>query len=182
MPVNRWIATISFAVLACSAAGGVAHAHGDLLQARPAADSTVRKTPEHVALHLAEEPAERSIVTVTDGCARDVTGDIYVADQTLHALVKNKSQPGDWQVTYRVVSAEDGHLTKGGYQFRVKGTPDCDADATGNEAGEEDEVAQGDVPLDDAPAGGGFPLVPALIGGGIVVALAFAVRVVSART
>jgi len=180
---KRSIALGLFIALGCSVTGGAAHAHGDLLSSRPADGSTIRKPPEHVALHLAEEPAKRSVVTVTDGCARDVTGDIYAADQTLHALVAKKAQPGDWQVTYRVVSAEDGHLSKGGYTFTVKGNADCSAETTGNEEGQEDEVAQGGgAPVGaPAPVGREFPIVAALIGGAIVVALAFAVRVASAR-
>ncbi len=85
-------------------------------------------------------------------------------------------------MTYRVISAEDGHFTRGEFAFRVAGKRDCAADEIGT-PGPRATFGDGAAADDRTPPTepGGVPVVPVLLGGGAILVLAVAVRLFSSR-
>lgn len=162
------------AVVALLALAGPAHAHGDLQATDPGLDAKVAKAPDSVAITFTEAPTAQAVLKVRDGCKRDVTQGIEVTDATATVRVA-LGQPGRWEVSYRVISALDGHETKGSYGFTVAGRRDCTPDKPTPGPGAEETLA---APTDDAgePSGSGAPVVPIAIGAVVLIALAFLVR------
>ena len=161
-----------------------AGAHGELQETRPPQGATRDQPPRHIRITFTEAPTEDSVVKVTDGCGRDVVREQYLEDRTKHVFIRaGRAVPGEWTVSYRVLSAEDGHQTRGSYGLTVTGETDCsepqaapdpEPDDAG-ETGEDDpQVAPGSPTGDGAD---GFPIVPALIGAGILIGLATLVRI-----
>lgn len=155
---------------------GVASAHADLRGASPEDGSTVGKVPLEITVTLTEAPAEGATVKATDGCKKKLPAVVSVEGNDMVLSVRG-GQPGRWKVSYRAVSAVDGHRTRGAFGFRVSGSKDC------NTATEDD-------PADDIDAGGGPGIIEnpdppdegtswwVWVGGGtlILVAAAFALR------
>jgi methionine-rich copper-binding protein CopC len=161
----------------------IAWAHGDIQEMRPPEGSRRDAPVRHVRITFTEAPTEDSVIDVTDGCGRDVVREQYVEGRTKHVFLRaRRAVPGEWTVSYRVVSAEDGHQTRGSYNFVVRGETDCSEPADEDPPG--DDEAPGDADGDVAAPGGStgadedrdFPLMPALVGGVILVGLAAAVR------
>ncbi|MGH2735552.1 MAG: copper resistance CopC family protein [Actinomycetota bacterium] len=161
-------------------------AHGDLAAQDPEPDSSVKSVPVAVSATFTEAPAKQSVFKVSDGCGKDVVAHLQLQGQDAIAHIGG-AQPGQWQVSYRVVSAVDGHLTEGKYAFNVKGKKDCSPDKpaeqeSSNGDGENPE-AQG--PSGSAPTGssddGGLPVVPIAVGTVVLLGVAAAVRVLANR-
>jgi methionine-rich copper-binding protein CopC len=163
------------AVLGLGAVAAPAHAHGEIQGTDPGARSTVGRAPRSVAVTFTEAPTAQAVLEVTDGCKRDVAQAVDVTDAT--ATVRLASgRPGKWRVSYRVISALDGHLTKGDYTFTVAGKKDCTPD-------EKPTDDPGDGPTQAAPPddeedaeGSGAPVVPIALGAIALVAVALIVR------
>lgn len=164
--------------LACALVLGSspAFAHGEVEKRSPPPGARVAKAPAHVSITFTEAPAEGALLRVLDGCKKNIVPEPLIAERTLHSLL-DPSQPGRWKVVYRVISAEDGHLTKGSYKFTVKGTKDCSS-------GDDAQIGPATSPITPDPPSdeGGFPLVPVAVGGGLVLIAALAIRVASGRT
>lgn len=164
------------AVLGLTAAAAPAGAHGEIQGTDPEARSTVRRAPRSVAVTFTEAPTAQAVLEVSDGCKRDVAQAVDVTDAT--ATVRLASgRPGKWRVSYRVISALDGHLTRGGYTFTVAGKKDCTPgdDPTGDPG---DGPTQAAPPAgdEDEPEGSGAPVVPIALGAIALVAVALIVR------
>ena len=87
-------------------------AHGGLEGSEPAADARVGKPPKRVTMAFSEVPSEDSVMKVVDGCKRDVLQATSAVGNDLVGELE-AGQPGKWKASYRVISAEDGHLTRG---------------------------------------------------------------------
>ena len=153
-----------------------AFAHGDIERVRPEPEQVKAKAPDHVAITFTEAPTKDAKIAVTDGCGIEQTREKYVQGRTLHVFLK-KGQPGDWTVSYSVISAVDGHKTNGKYSFSVKGKTDCSApepEPSETSAAEEPDVAAPTTPTADDS--GGIPV--AVVGVGILalIGIAFLVR------
>ena len=166
-----------------------ARAHSELESSRPAADATVKKAPDHLVLRFSETPAKDSVVTVADRCTEDLVGDSFVAGQSFHVQLDGGTG-GRYRVTYALVSAEDGHATKGNFAFTVKGPADCSADDADERDGPADDAAgDNDDPGDEAapdtdPASddeGSSPIVPIVLGGLGLIVLAGLARFATRR-
>lgn len=167
------------AVLASPAA-----AHGDLVTSKPEAGATVKKPVDHIIINLTETPTENANVSVIDGCGVDLFDELFVTEKSLHVLLEDDGQPGEWQVSYRVISAEDGHKTNDSYSFTVKGQADCsdpeepqdgdDVDDEGENEGDDGAAAPPAGPASDE--GGSLPIIAVIIGGLALIGIAVLVR------
>lgn len=159
---------------------GPAAAHGDLVSTVPAEGEKLDEPTDHIIVELTETPQANASVQVTDGCNVDLTDEVFVTDKQLHVLL-NDGQPGTWDVSYRIISAEDGHKTTGGFAFKVKGAAECSDPAPS----EEPQPTESAPPNDDVDArdqdpasdeSGGLPIFPLVIGGAALIGIAALVR------
>ncbi|MFN2588723.1 MAG: copper resistance protein CopC [Actinomycetota bacterium] len=165
---------VASAACAVAALAGPAAAHGDIQATDPDRLARVRRPPRSVAVTFTEAPTAQAVLKVRDGCRRDVTQGVDVADATATARVA-VGQPGRWRVSYRVISALDGHESRGLYTFTVAGRRDCTPDEP-PATGAPDDAAAAPTPEGEDPAGAGAPVIPIALGAIAVVVLAFIVR------
>lgn len=164
--------------------GGVmpAHAHGELEKADPEPNAHLKSAPSDVTMTFTEAPSNDSVITVTDGCDSSVVKQSVVDGNDFVAHLFT-GQPGKWHATFRVISAEDGHLTKGAYSFEVAGKKDCSADGPpGKKSPGDHSGGGGPDATENTPDGGGdFPVVPVVIAAIALIVVGVVVRRVSAR-
>jgi methionine-rich copper-binding protein CopC len=167
---------------------GTAGAHGELEAADPGPNEHLKAPPSELTMSFGEEPSGDSVIKVSDGCGNSlvqratVTGNDFVAQLAT-------GQPGQWDASFRVISAEDGHLTKGAYSFDVAGKKDCSPDkGDGGGKGGKGETAPPDDGTDGSGAsdntadeGGDFPVVPVVIGAVVLVVVGVVIRRASAN-
>lgn len=98
----------------------------------------------------------------------------------------NDGQPGEWTVSYAVVSAVDGHKTNGKYSFTVDGEPECAepepavSETVVEPPGDADAAADPDAtPTSDD--GGGIPTAVVAIGVVALIGIALLVRLGASR-
>ena len=98
-----------------------AAAHAELLSSKPAAQARLGLTPAAVVLDFSEplSPAF-SQATVVDPSGRPLSAHPASAFEIRVALLTNL--PGIYEVTWRAVSATDGHATRGTFTFTVETT------------------------------------------------------------
>jgi copper resistance protein C len=157
---------------------GSAGAHGGLQQSSPAADARVKKPPGRVSMSFSEAPSKDSVMEVVDGCKRDVVAGTSVSGNALVGQL-GAGQPGTWKASYRVISAEDGHLTKGKYSFVVAGKKDCTPGDGGKDGGGETEAAPEPPDGSDEDDDQSVPVVPIAIGAAGLLVVGLVVRRVS---
>ena len=155
-------------------------AHGGLQASTPEDGARVNETPRRVTMTFSEAPARDSVVKVVDGCKRDVVVSSSPAGNDLVAAIGD-AQPGRWKARYSVISAEDGHLTRGTLRFTVAGAKDCDPDDGGSGAPTDpDSDGDGGTGLPPGDDRDGFPVVPVAVGAAGLVLVGLVVRRVSA--
>ncbi len=123
-------------VIATSATPALAHA--ELKSSNPRRGASLSRPPQDVVIDFTEPPTASANVVVTDGCKRDVAGEIVTEATELRASLDD-GEPGKWRVRFDVVSALDGHPTSDSFTFEVQGEPDCSRRAGPRAAPEEDE-------------------------------------------
>lgn len=139
-----------------------ATAHGDISSTTPERDATVKKPPKTLSISFTETPAGGSnSLEVRDGCKEDVLADFDVNERTMTAALAG-GRPGHWRISYQIVSAEDGHPSRGSYRFHVAGKPRCNApadDKKPDDDGNDQAIDDDDDPsaADDEAAGDGLP-------------------------
>ena len=186
--IRRSACVLAFALVAILGAGVAANAHGELEGADPEPNAQLKSAPPNVTMTFTEEPSNDSVLDVTDGCGNDVVQRTVVDGNDFVATVAT-GQPGKWEATFRVISAEDGHLTKGKYSFDVAGKKDCSPDkgkGDGNGNGDSHSTpgagGDGSNASDEAPDDGSdFPIVPVVVAAVVLVVVGFVVRRASAR-
>lgn len=161
------------ALIAVLAFGAPAAAHSELEAATPKPNAHLKAAPSKLVMSFSEVPSKDSVIEVLDGCKRSVVQTTTVSQSDLDIAVAT-GQPGKWKVSYRVISAEDGHLTQGSYSFEVAGSADC---------GKKTKPAGGGGSQGATSDGGGgdFPVVPVAVAGVVIVGVGLAVRRFSAR-
>lgn len=167
---------VSCMVLACAAPAAPVSAHGDIQETKPAPQSSVRRAPRSVAVTFTEAPTRQAVLEVTDGCKRNVGQGVEVSGATATVRVAT-GQPGKWRVSYNVISAVDGHQTRGGYAFTVAGKKDCTPDE--ETAAPDDDTKQPGgraQDLDPDDEGSGPPVVPIALGAAALIAIALFLR------
>jgi methionine-rich copper-binding protein CopC len=154
---------------------GTALAHGELKSGTPKEGAVLKKAPKHAYLNFSEAPSPDSVLKVIDGCGNNVVEKLERFDITLHAEL-GAGQPGTWEMSFDVISDEDGHETQGSYEFTVEGKKDCSKDTASNGDGSASESTGLDV-VDDSS----FPVVPVAIGAMVLIGGAIAVRAKSSN-
>lgn len=171
---------VSAAAFLLASAGLVppAQAHGDLSATDPGAGTTVERVPKVVSVTFTETPSGGSVVRVKDGCKDDVTGEVTSSGKTVEISVA-KARPGNWEVSYQIVSAEDGHPSRGRYRFRVAGEPRCNQGPRPRPSGGPDDAGGGGQAAPGGDGGDGddsLPLLPIAGGTLAVIILALLIR------
>lgn len=140
--MRRWARrAVTVAVLAAAGmllASPVAWAHAGLLSSNPAAGATVPTAPAQVVMAFTEQPdLSLSVVHVLNTAGANVeSGPVRAGanpKQLVSPLPSNLAN-GSYTVSWRVVSAEDGHLTSGVFAFGVGTAPSAPV-TTGTAAG-----------------------------------------------
>lgn len=179
----RSVATkLGLSLAAVVLAAAPAYSHGDVGSTIPEAGSTLKGPPDHLIINFTEPPAKPSVVVVHDGCNDNIIDEVEFEDRVAHVYLTD-GQPGTWKVSYQVVSAADGHRTKGSYALKVQGKADCSdkpenggGGGNGNDAGDEGTAAGprggGGTDADESP----FPMVPVALGSAAVIVLALVAR------
>lgn len=177
-----WIAACT--ILVWLAVAGPAAAHGTLRTTRPEAGSTAPRVPRQIEIDFTEPPTNDPTIGIKDGCRRPVALDVTrTPEGMVNVAVDKTAQPGKFTVTYRIVSATDGHPSRGSYSFTVSGKKDCSQDkpkkteppgASSGDGGGEQAGAPDPAPED---VGGGSSWL-LLVGGGtlLLVVVAFVLR------
>ena len=156
--------------------------HGELQGTDPLKGQTLNKVPRRVSVTLTETPQRNARFIVVDGCKRTVSDAVAVEGNVLSATIEGTARPGDWIMSYRAISSEDGHLTDGSIRFKVAGKKDCSPD-------QEPPSSETPIPSDsptgraDDPGGdgGSSPVLPIILGGTAILGLGLAVRLASGR-
>jgi copper transport protein len=120
---GRAVLLVAVAGLWLLATGPAAAAHGSLLSSEPAGGSSLERAPAAVTLRFSERPDPNlSTVRVLDSGGRVVAGGSArpVAGQPLELRVPTAGlAAGGYTVSWRIVSAVDGHRTDGVFGFGV---------------------------------------------------------------
>jgi copper transport protein len=116
------------AIFAAVAAPTGVSAHALLQRSDPAPGSTLGRSPDSVLLVFSERPDLRlTSIRVLDGSGTDhVTGDPFVGEPAGESVigVMTAELPDDvYTVSWRTVSAVDGHVSAGSFVFGVGVTP-----------------------------------------------------------
>src|SRR5215218_1538291 len=105
------------------ATGPAAAAHGSLQSSEPAGGSSLERAPAAVTLRFSERPdPDLSTVRVLDSGGRVVAGGPArpVSGRPLELRVATAGlATGGYTVSWRIVSAVDGHRTDGAFGFGV---------------------------------------------------------------
>ena len=169
-------------------APSAALAHAELETSEPEAGSTIKKPIDHVLMTFSETPGNDPKVKVFDGCGDELVDEAFVQGKTLHTFLTKKGEPGEWLVTYRLVSAEDGHPSVGDLKFTVSGTPECGDGAGDNGDDNGDDVGTTGSDDDPGPQADGedlqessFPTFAVAVGALALIGIAILIRLSSAR-
>ena len=119
------VAVVAASVLMMMAA--VATAHGVYVRSNPASDARLTKAPIEVRVTFSETPDPRgSDIAVLDASGKRLDGqDVSAVGDEANTLRVSLSAIGDggYLVTWTVLSAVDGHETKGAFAFAVGNAP-----------------------------------------------------------
>ena len=154
-----------------------AAAHGDLTATDPESGATIRKVPRVVSATFTETPARgASAMKVRDGCRNRVGTQTTLTERTMEVQIQD-ARPGSWRVNYRIISAEDGHPSKGSYTFKVAGRKDCNkvSENPPRSRSTPDAPGPGAGAGEGRSSGGTFPFL--LVGAGTVFVVIFALLV-----
>ena len=180
---TRVLARLGLSLLLVALVAAPAFGHGELESTIPEENSTLKRPTDHIIINFTEPPAKPSVVAVRDGCNDDIIDEVEFEDRVAHVFL-TKGEPGRWKVSYQVVSAADGHRTKGSYSLNVKGKADCSpgsGDGGGDGAGDGGGDGDGTAAGPGGPGGtsedeSSFPIVPIALGSAVVIALALVAR------
>jgi methionine-rich copper-binding protein CopC len=97
-------------------------AHSELVSSNPSASSNIQQLPEQIELEFNEEllnlGSGNSISIMTPSGEDIGMGDASTEGAKINRLLNTTSETGQFQVTYRVASA-DGHVLNGSYTFNL---------------------------------------------------------------
>jgi methionine-rich copper-binding protein CopC len=175
----------AFAVVACLlAVAAPAWGHGREIKTDPKRNAELGRPPAAVTIELTEAATDDAVVEVADGCNENITAHIAVSEETITAHLA-QGQPGEYHVDWSVVSAVDGHPTKGAFEFSVKGKPDCSGNGGGGggeDGGDADGTGGGGAAAPPAPEDdSSFPVVPVGLGVLGVIAIGLGARFAGSR-
>lgn len=160
---------------------GPALAHAEKARMSPEEGSRLGRAPKEVTISFTEPLTADAQVVVVDGCGQQVQTAVQVSNRAAVAAIAAGAQPGRWRVSWRVISAVDGHATSGQARFAVTGERDCSpvSPPPGPSAPEPGQT--GAAPAPPGADGGGFPLLPVTLGGAGIVVVALLLRLSDGR-
>ena len=123
----------------------IAHGHAQFLDSDPATGAKLDEAPTSIRLEYSEPPVSADNVVVKDGCGVDVVTAAEVEEKAITADVP-EGQPGKWKVSFRVISAVDGHPNNDSFSFTVAGKADCTKE-TGAAPPREDDGGDSGLPI-----------------------------------
>ncbi len=120
---NRWILLIVTLVLYCAWTVSPVHAHALFVRSNPAPNATVAQSPPQVEIYFSEtlQPGLSSIAVYdSNGLVVDL-GDVRVDpnDPARLTVSLRALADGVYTVSWKALSAIDGHLTTGSFPFAV---------------------------------------------------------------
>ena len=99
-----------------------APAHSELVSSNPSASANIQQLPEQIELEFNEEllnlGSGNSISIMTPSGEDIGMGDASTEGAKINRLLNTTSETGQFQVTYRVASA-DGHVLNGSFTFNL---------------------------------------------------------------
>lgn len=99
---------------------GPAAAHAELASSTPSNGATIQTCPQSITLAFDEAVATGGLTVTVNGHA---TAPHPTTDDNQHFVVRARScKPGATTLTWRTVSADDGHVANGTVHFHVLGT------------------------------------------------------------
>lgn len=158
-----------------------AQAHSDLVSSTPADGSELAQPPASVALVFNEDIAEAGLQVVAKGPDGAVTlGAPTVTGATVTATwPQDATTPGEYQVAYRVVSA-DGHPIDGTVAFGLTGSTSSTNPGASSSANSSTTPPTAEPSAAPAAAADSFPLwIPAvvvIVGVGVGAGIAYWLR------
>jgi methionine-rich copper-binding protein CopC len=176
--------------------GGVARAHGDIERSEPAAEAVIPVAPAEVHIWFNQELFRREGVNVIEVSGPDGTrvdgGDTQIDDDDRkHAFVSLRPElpPGLYMVSWRNLSAEDGHEGSGEFSFTVESAAGESSPPPVQQAATETPAAPPSptplspatptpepTPVPTPPASGGLPCLSGLLLGSLFLAGAVSSR------
>ena len=125
------VAVAALVVAAMLAVPAAAAAHAVLETSSPSFGAVVRAEPHQVTLRYDEEVVPRlAQVSIVTPSGRDLAGAPRVAGTTVTVPVR-AGPHGSYTVRWRMVAADDGHVTEGAFSFGVDAQPVAPAPAQG---------------------------------------------------
>ncbi|PZS03688.1 MAG: hypothetical protein DLM69_02710, partial [Candidatus Chloroheliales bacterium] len=183
------VAIIISAIALLLVFSSIVFAHAQPLKYDPQPGSRLSKAPDSVQVWFDEAiESDLSRFQVLDRAKNhvEVSDALMLSENGQHATVPLQSdiKPGVYTVLWRVVSADDGHLTKGSYAFVVEGaapsatgaaggsaTPEPTIDMSAMVSGDLGTQSTGPSPLDIASRWLSFALAALLMGGAAFIGL-----------
>ncbi len=154
---------------------GPARAHGSYESSEPKAGRTLKTVPDEVVIEFSEDPAAESSFEVIDGCGELVGSKARLDGHVVVIPVAELSGGRDWKVTFRVISAQDGHVTKDSFRFSIGGSGCLAPPPTSPQA------SPAEIATDSDESGSSFPIVPVVIGAVALVGAGFGLRSLTGR-
>ncbi|MDN6666052.1 MAG: copper resistance protein CopC [Brevibacterium sp.] len=149
MTRTQWsVLKLGFAALLVAAlsvfAFAPASAHDQLISSNPEDGSTVDQQPEWIEMTFSGDIQEvgSEVKIVIDG-ENVSAGELTVDGKKLSVALPDNLKPGDYKVTWRVVS-QDGHPISGDFDFTI-----ADADGAGGAVEESSEAGLGGGVVDE---------------------------------
>lgn len=167
----RWLVSAALALWLLAVPISPAGAHAAYKESNPADGATVSSPPSEVWAEFTEPPesSEASRLEVYDPCgARVDTGGTTASGYRMTTAMSAEKQ-GKYTVIFQVVSALDGHPTKGQFTFTSTGGDPCpgseepppaSGDGGGSGGSSEDSSGEDDEPFTVAGGGGDKPFDP----------------------
>lgn len=114
---------IALGLALAGAVSGAALAHAKLVSADPKVGGVAGGQPGNIDLSFSETvSAKLTKAVVADASGKTVASSSMLdkTGKTLMVMFKTPLKAGGYKVTWRAVSSDDGHPSKGAYSFTVK--------------------------------------------------------------
>lgn len=122
--VTRVLLVVLASLLTLGALASPGSAHSELLKSTPADGDRLTKAPTEIELVFGEGVEEQGgaiVVTGPDGTRVDKAPTFATDDNVATVTLSPATAPGEYTVSYRVVSA-DGHVVRGTFAYELVGT------------------------------------------------------------
>jgi methionine-rich copper-binding protein CopC len=94
-------------------------AHARLQSSTPANDAQLTEAPKTLSLNFSEAAQLAVLKLVTDGKEIPIALDKAAKPGQTYTLTLPALAPGNYTVQWTAVAADDGHVTKGAFQFSI---------------------------------------------------------------